>query len=505
MVSDNLPLNSYFLRHASTQGNTNFIDSLGSLVSLFDFSIKHSFTDALTLKSDDHSIKLVVLGHFYDPFERVAGEPVAKKLLADFQTSSTSFYERLDRLSGRFVIFIGKHNGALHIFPDACSTIPVAYHVRDDSLVVSSHPYLIQSFYDLNDDNLLRELTKAGFYKLGIRHFPADKTEVQGVKVLTPNLVLSYVDKSINIDRVFPRQPRRELTVEEVVESVSSALKGSIQCLLSYRKDTRCALSGGVDSRISLAASEGCRDKISFFTFSGKGNANRDLQSTKKLANKLGLKFNEINLLLNSDETCLDKVYRNMQGATRYPNAHETAARRRHFGKTDSFEIRSSVSEVSRSFFKRKFRVKTPSLSSAAMVPLYKRVPFNKKWHQCLSEVFSEWIEVSKFDVVAEQGYDWLDLLYWELRVGTWQALVLQDADYYTNPTVLFNNRKLLEIMLSSPDGYREKDDLQLMIMERLDPNVLCVDIVKNFGGAARLREVVESLYLRMYLTCFKA
>ncbi|EPC04226.1 hypothetical protein L861_02615 [Litchfieldella anticariensis FP35 = DSM 16096] len=250
---------------------------------------------------------------------------------------------------------------------------------------------------------------------------------------------------------------------------------------------------------MTLAATVGQRDNFQFFTFAGEGNARRDLLCTKKLSQLLSLRFEEIQLSNVHPSEEFSVLYHGLQGETRAPNVKDTFARQQYFGVNDNFEVRSSISEVSRSFVRRKFHTAEMALTADAMVPIYKRVPFSRKWHELIRQEFATWMERSSFRDVEKYGYDWLDFYYWEIRVGTWQALVLQDADYYTNPTVLFNNRKLIELMLSAPEKYRKDDTLQVMIMSTLDGDVLKTPIVKNFGKKAWFREILESSYLKAY------
>lgn len=131
---------------------------------------------------------------------------------------------------------------------------------------------------------------------------------------------------------------------------------------------------------------------------------------------------------------------------------------------------------------KIKFHVDQLKMMPGIMVPLYKRAPFSKRWHRQLENAFGDWVQRGKFYEIELFGYDWLDFYYWEFRVGMWQSMVLQDADYYTNPTVIFSNRRALDLLLSVPESYRENDELQRRIMLALDAEVIEVPLVKNFG-----------------------
>lgn len=497
-----IPYNSYLALHESLTVPDSIRYCFPCVEKKLGLCFYHNFTDRYHLAKDNGSLELLVLGHIYNPFKKIIAEDAVQDLLNAYAISKEFFYEVLAEQSGRFVIFI-RNSGLVEVVADASASLPVNYYlaplIENQKIALSSHSYYLKEILSLSSCAVVSALTKTRFYQLGIRHCPADLTEVANIKRLTPNVALSYFEDELETHRIFPRRNREEGDVNEVVSHVSQALSNAVDCLNKFEKPVFCALSGGVDSRITLAATVDYRHRFRFFTFSGDGNASRDLHCTKELAKGLALKFDEIRLSTARPSQEFQNIYLRLQGETRAPNAQEAFSRQQHFGMHNSFEVRSSISEVSRNFIKRKFHVDRLLLTADAMVPIYKRVPFSKKWHDLILQAFDAWMEASSFHDVERYGYDWLDFYYWEFRVGTWQSLVLQDADYYTNPTVLFNNRKMLELMLSVPEKYRQDDSLQKMIMSRLDSRVLQTPIVKNFGKKAILREAVEANYLRAY------
>lgn len=499
MIAEILPFNSYLLLPEKQGLPERLATSFISCIDVSGFNIYHNCTDQYYVKVDEDPVEAVVLGHVYNPFSGVVGQAAIAAVMAKYSSSMEGFYDELDELSGRFVLFVFNNDGRLEVFSDSCSSLPVNYFLSLNGLVLSSHACLIRDSLGLSVGIVTKELSRTRFYNFGIRHCPADLTEVEGVRLLTPNLYLTYKYGSFIINRVFPRSCRYEWNVEEVVAEVSRVLLRAVDCLVQFDKPIHCALSGGVDSRMTLAAAVNQRDKFHFFTFAGEGNASRDLLCTKELSQRLPMSFEEIHLSRDQPTDEFRSRYHYLQGETRVPNVQETFARHQHFGVNDAFEVRSSISEVARNFMRRKFHVDALPLTADAMVPLYKRVPFSRKWHKMILQEFESWMALSNFKDIEFYGYDWLDFYYWEFRVGTWQALVLQDADYYTNPTVLFNNRKLLNLMLSTAERYRKDDLLQVMIMERLDKESLQLPIVKNFGKKAKFREFLESRYLKLY------
>ena len=492
-----LPRNSYLIVNNEKSSH----ESLGRFPSqqnFGEFLLYHNFDDLHFISHEYNT--LIVLGHCFNPFDATIADATVRRLADAWSVDDGKFLDYLDQLSGRFLVIVAKANGDIQVIADACATLPVCYYADSKHLCLSSHAALIQTSFKLADSELISELAKTRFYNIGIRHCPPGLTEVDGVHMLSPNQRLSYFSKTgdLRFERIFPRDVRKELPLNEVVEQLADGLRRSMQCLVDYDKPLLCALSGGVDSRVSLAATQKVRERVKFFTFAGKGNAERDVACTQALAKELDFVFTPI-ILPEVDDDDFASTYRRLQGVTRAPNAKETLQRLTHFGCQNAFEIRSSVSEIARSFIKRKFHIDQTALTPGVMVPLYKRVPFSKSWHKRLEALFKDWIEKTEFSEVSVAGYEWLDFYYWEFRVGSWQSLVLQDADYYTNPTVIFANRTLLKLMLSVPERYRANDELQKRIMLALDDRSLNVPLVKNFGRKAAMREALESSYFTLY------
>lgn len=478
-------------------------ESFEHFFSLRDIRIWHSLDDCDVVPVPGADADIVALGHLYNPFSGHVGRDALQVLATCWCQGLDAFFAAASELSGRFVLLVSEAGKGLRVVPDACASLPVAYALDDRRLVLSSHAYFIGTMLSLPDDPTVKRLLASRFYHLGIRHCPADLTEVDGVRLLTPNVSLRHNTDTLKLHRFYPTSQRVERPVEEVVEAVASALCASIDCLTRYKRPVTCALSGGVDSRVSLAATVQHRDAIRFFTFSGDHKRNRDATCTRALARRLSLTFEDIEILRPTPEDAFRHCYLQLQGRTRAPNAGTVLFRKQHFGTFKGFEIRSCISEIARSFMRRKFHIRRLPMTPHAMVPLYKRVPFMLSWHRLIARAFDDWSRRTEFDRVERCGFDWLDFYYWEVRVGTWQSQVLQDSDYYCSPTVIFNNRTLLNMMLSVPEPYRASDELQRMIISRLDPAVMQLPMVKNFGRKAAIREFLESSYLRAYMPIF--
>ncbi|MGH8658491.1 MAG: hypothetical protein ACREV4_08460 [Gammaproteobacteria bacterium] len=90
--------------------------------------------------------------------------------------------------------------------------------------------------------------------------------------------------------------------------------------------------------------------------------------------------------------------------------------------------------------------------------------------------VFDEWLD-DVGGVAATTGFDVLDLLYWENRVGRWAANGQAQWDLVHERFTLFNCRALLEIFLGVEEEYRcpPRFELNARLLQHLWPELASV------------------------------
>ncbi len=96
---------------------------------------------------------------------------------------------------------------------------------------------------------------------------PANYSPVENVLVLTPNTFLDSKNKTVV--RFWPRENLENNTLDNVVESVIKYTDIQLKLLKNKYKIIN-SLSGGMDSRRTLALLKEHVDDITFFTYSRK-------------------------------------------------------------------------------------------------------------------------------------------------------------------------------------------------------------------------------------------
>ena len=111
---------------------------------------------------------------------------------------------------------------------------------------------------------------------------------------------------------------------------------------------------------------------------------------------------------------------------------------------------------------------------------------------------------MKKFDLTEPKfNYEHTDLYYWEVRMSSWGMMVTQSLDLCHRITFPFNNRKLVELMLTLPrerrmDDTAHNDIIAVANKQIYDANI---HILNNYFLSKRIR--LERTYFK-YRTIFK-
>src|SRR5699024_4956242 len=68
---------------------------------------------------------------------------------------------------------------------------------------------------------------------------------------------------------------------------------------------------------------------------------------------------------------------------------------------------------------------------------------------------------------------DPFDQFYWEHRMATWQGVAMSERDFYAEPFIPYNSRRVFEAMLGAPFASRRADEAALRMVEMVDPRLL--------------------------------
>src|SRR5699024_11212983 len=141
------------------------------------------------------------------------------------------------------------------ITTDATSMKPVFYN--PEYKLISSHEYVIKK---LLTDEFQVTLTKNPFYRKGFMDFTYNKE----VFKLNPSIEIEINDYTK--ERIFPRRDKGVNTIEEGYEILVPYFTETIKWLKN-QPNKIFSLTGGQDSRLTLAILKPLIDEIDFFTY----------------------------------------------------------------------------------------------------------------------------------------------------------------------------------------------------------------------------------------------
>ncbi len=449
------------------------------------------------------SLSIALIGHAYNPFDgKWMENDICEDLLDAYQQGEDAYFEKVSELTGLHVIILVE-NGRITACQDACGLTGCYFGTVRGEIFISEHPQLIADLCDLKMDAMVEKLVTSKCYNIGNRHLPGNLTPYRQIKRLGANTCLEY-DGSFQIRRFFPTLPHPEYKTEEEIHTniqhVAELLHKGIECCT--KKWDRCAISltGGTDSKTTLACANGLYDRFSFFSFHSKPQELVDAQAAKKLCTALGLQHTLYHIPDSNEEIRDFELIKMIlaHNTSYFVNLADNEIRKYIFlHDLDAYdiELKSWASEVPRVFLERKYKIKMPEVLNERHCSIFQTRYFGHpellKWSDREYRRFLREIELEE----PLFNYEHTDSFYWEVRMSCWGVSVISSQQAYHRMTIPMNNRKILDIMLSFPREERKADGIHKQIMQCMNPAVANADVeIRNlyFHG---YRIWMEKLY----------
>lgn len=457
-------------------------------------------------------VTVLIIGHAYNPFNGVYEE---KQLLAQaaqaYAVSREAFFDCINEWTGIFCVFV--FDKQVLAVQDCAGIKALYYGTVGANVCFTSHPQLVADLYDLTMDPFVKKLVRNRFYNIGNRYLPGDLSPYQELKRIGANVYLCCDEsKTMTVRRFYPTRP---LELRETEEAYRDGIRQAYEILhknieLAAKKWPRCAisLSGGTDSKTTLACANGMYDRFQFFSFQSKDTEITDSNAAHEICEKIGLKHDIYPIPAENAQiedyeelkAIIVHSYGYVRGlAEREIRKHICMYRWNYFDT----EIKSWISEVVRVFFKRKYGMEFPKRLSPRHFSIFQTRYFASPGLLRKSDkIYRAYME--KFDLAEPKfNYEHTDLYYWEVRMSSWGMMVTQSLDLCHRITFPFNNRKLVELMLSLPrerrvDDTAHNDIIAIANKDIYDANI---HILNNYFLSRRIR--LERTYFK-YRTIFK-
>lgn len=456
------------------------------------------------------NVGFALVGHAFDPISPQK-ESAEKKLLENaikcYEEGEDAFTEYFNQWTGLFVLFIFNGNG-IRIYGDAAGMYTVFYGTHLQKIYCSSHTNLLGDVCDLKFDSYITRLINYKFYPLFGKQLPGDLSPYAEFKRLIPNHFAQWSNYKWSVMRFFPTEKVSlcDLQYEEIVKRASNILSESMN--LIHKKWERCAISltGGCDSKTTLSCTNGVYDKYSYFSYISSDSEAVDAEAAAKICEMLGLEHRIYKISDNDEDyediSVIKKIMEYNSGNIGRDNANDVRKRAFFLQQNDfDVEVKSWVSEVARAYYHKRFlKKKFPEkLTPRYATTLYKVFITDCKLVRDTDKVFAEFLN-KYYQSVDFERIPWYDLFFWEFRMSSWNGLVITGEHRIAyDITIPYNNRVLLQLMLSTPVEYRVKDKVHKDIVKLMNTDIAKCGISVVNVKHTKIRAKMERMYLDVF------
>lgn len=420
----------------------------------------HPKTEIIVRNFDDHFI--AVIGRIYDcdnPSENAS--QICEKIFHLSKNLDTAPLLRyVAYLGGRFSILIRRKDEFIAI-PDCAATYSLQYNSTQDGIYLASHWALVAEASGAKENEAILQFMRSPEYvEPGGKYYPGLWTPYEGVKTLIANHILkiSSPEKKARQIRFYPFQEIGENSREISYADFERRL--ILNCALCLGDRNAFSLTGGGDSRATLAAyvAQSPPKPLHTFTYIRPQSPTleqfEDVFKASHSAWKAG--FQHLVIPVNSVDFSSDfhRWYSSsFPLGARYPSLARTYYENL---VPDSTIIISTVAEIGTVFYKARDN-SVPSPAALASKFTTSKIKSDSRLLSCMEDYMQE----TDFHAEHIFDFDWHDLFYWEHRNSKWASLWYAEVDMTGFAIVPYNDRRLLEIMLSLPFADREGKYLQ--------------------------------------------
>lgn len=358
----------------------------------------------------------------------------------------------------------------LLIVPDTHASQPVFHAVEGGRFALGSTPALVAQALDLTvDESALSLLEELRTRRKGmVTYLPGRRTPYLDLDTVVPNCLLR-VDLTTGTpqvahERFWPWREREEASDIDAVEAVHAAFRERLTAhtaLLASLGRPAVSLTAGLDSRVTAAVGRAellQRDGLTF-TYVNPRDARAgvaaltDVTGASAVAAQLGLPHRVLRWRLPPAGGTFDVLHRRTY-APLLPSRGAAHAMWADLPR-DLVQLQSNCAETGTAFIRRRTAEPLSPLRLARMM-----MHAEDGLEDLAEQMYGGYLEHAQMTPERMLGYDHHDLFYWEQRIGRWGWQKFTDGDFGHRILLPFNDRVLLETMLSLPYARRASREL---------------------------------------------
>lgn len=290
---------------------------------------------------------------------------------------------------------------------------------------------------------------------------------------------------------------------DTIADKVATLLHDNLQLIAKKWKKPAISCTGGCDSKTTMACAVGLYDKFCYFSYISNDSERVDADAAKTIVNALDQEHKTY-IIPDTDDAFIDleetRALLLWNNGALCPNNRNDVRKRKFFEDIEDFdvEIKSWASEIGRAYYSKRFANrkdfgKRPT--SRKCTAMYKFFLHNRSLVWATDKVFEEWLE-KYFRQDELNPIDWQEQFFWEFRVPSWNGLVITGEHRYSfDITIPYNNRIIIELLVSVPIEERINDTIYSMIRTKMNPKIDKTGISITNVKHTKNRAIIENIY----------
>ncbi len=468
--------------------------------------LTHTNQNVFVKGENDDAVFLI--GHSLNPFDMLFDENEILEKVYFKRNSLDEFIAYINQLTGSFLI--GKINGQkIEFLSDPSGMLFSCYGIINSDLYITSHAQLVADLCSLQKDSYIRRLGNyKHFYKYGL-FFPGDLTQYRELKRVLQNHLMIFDGREFSHTRFYPVKELKvvssALEYKNLVKKVAEIMNATVYLATKKWDGLAISMTGGMDSKTTLACSNGLYDSLMFYSYVSMAGDKIDAEAAHTIADAIGINH-EIYEISEDDEDFerIEEFRAILEHNNGGYKVNKNDVRKRYFfqnNKLFKVEIKSWVSEIARANYYKKFGLKKmpKHLSARHMTSMYKIFTTQRKLAKETDAKFLEFINKTGFNNLPA-GYDESDMYLWEFRYSAWGGMVITSEHSFSNEIFIpYNNRILLNYMLSSPLEKRISDEFHEDIIKFANKKIEDCGITITNWNETKKRMYLEKFYFKLH------
>lgn len=445
----------------------------------------------------------VLIGNCVNPFRKEYLESdILDEISERDKHEEGDLIDYLNELTGNFFFCIIQGN-EIKFISDCAGMMFACYGIVKEQFFISSHTQLIADITKLTKSDYIKKLERYKyFYKYGL-FFPGDKTQFVELNRVLQNHIMQFDGNRVTYKRFYPVKAIESVSEEEyekLCQTVVGILNDTMYCVSEKYSKPAISLTGGMDSKTTLACTNGLYDYFSYYSYITMPGDIIDADAAKKISNHIGIKHKTYTVSDNDNDfediDVIKLILYHNNGE--YKINDNDARKRAYFSEINDrdVEVKSWVSEIARSNYYKKFGIRMPKhLSPRNMTAMYKIFTTQRKLAKETDKIFENFIEKTNFHSLPN-GYDESDMYLWEFRYSAWGGMVITSEHSYSDEIFIpFNNRKLLDLMLKAPLEKRISDEFHDDLIKMANCKIYETGITVTNWNETKTRMRIERIY----------